>query len=52
MQPHIDLPKKTPIALKDVIKKVLNTIKANGIIQRVTEQTTYQAKHTQIKMEV
>ena len=39
--PHIDPPRKTPIALKDSIKQELDTMERNGVIRKVTEPTDW-----------
>jgi len=39
--PHIDPPRKTPIALKDTIKKELDVMEQQGVIRKVTEPTEW-----------
>ena len=39
--PHIDPPRKTPIALKDTIKKELDAMEQQGVIRKVTEPTEW-----------
>ena len=39
--PHVDAPRKTPIALKDAIKGELEKMEADGSIRRVTEPTDW-----------
>ena len=39
--PHVDAPRKTPIALKDAIKGELEKMEADGITRRVTEPTDW-----------
>lgn len=39
--PHVDAPRKTPIALKDAIKEELDSMVENGIIRKVTEPTDW-----------
>lgn len=41
VQPHIDPPRKTPIALKDNIKQELEKMVSNKIIRKVTEPTDW-----------
>jgi len=40
-QPHVDPPRKTPIALKDAIKNELDSMERNEIIRKVTEPTDW-----------
>ena len=39
--PHIDAPRKTPIALKDAIKDELDNMVSEGVIRKVTEPTDW-----------
>ena len=39
--PHIDAPRKTPIALKDAIKEELDDMVKSGVIRKVTEPTDW-----------
>lgn len=39
--PHVDAPRKTPIALKDAIKAELDSMESSGVIRRVTEPTDW-----------
>ena len=39
--PHIDAPRKTPIALKDAIKEELDSMVSQGVIRKVTEPTDW-----------
>jgi len=39
--PHVDAPRKTPIALKDAIKAELDKMESDGVIRRVTEPTDW-----------
>ena len=39
--PHIDAPRKTPIALKDAIKEELDSMVSEGVIRKVTEPTDW-----------
>ena len=41
IQPHIDAPRKNPIALKDYIKQELDNMVKNKIIRKVTEPTDW-----------
>ena len=41
IHPHIDVPKKKPIALKDYIKQKLDNMVKNKIIRKVTEHTDW-----------
>lgn len=41
VQPHVGPPRGAQIVLKVAIKKELNTMEENGIIQRVTEPTDW-----------
>ena len=41
IHPHIDAPRKTPIALKDYIKQELDNMVKNKIIRKVTEPTNW-----------
>ena len=41
IHPHIDAPRKTPIALKDFIKQELDNMVKNKIIRKVTEPTDW-----------
>ena len=41
IHPHIDAPRKTPIALKDYIKQELDNMVKNKIIRKVTEPTDW-----------
>lgn len=41
IQPHIDAPRKTPIALKDSIKRELDNMVKNKIIRKVIEPTDW-----------
>ena len=39
--PHVDAPRKAPIALKDTIQKELEYMVKNGVIRKVTEPTDW-----------
>lgn len=39
--PHIDAPRKTPIALRDAIKEELDSMVESGVIRKVTEPTDW-----------
>ena len=39
--PHIDAPRKTPIALKDAIKEELDSMVEDCVIRKVTEPTDW-----------
>ena len=39
--PHIDAPRKTPIALREAIKEELDDMVENGVIRKVTEPTDW-----------
>ena len=39
--PHVDAPRKTPIALKDAIKKELDYMEVNDVIKKVTEPSDW-----------
>ena len=41
IHPHIDEPRKTPIALKDYIKQMLDIMVKNKIARKVTEPTDW-----------
>ena len=41
IHPHIDAPRKTPIALKDYIKQELDNMAKNKVIRKVTEPTDW-----------
>ena len=41
IHPHIDAPRKTSIALKDIIKQKLDNMVKNKIIRKVTDPTDW-----------